>query len=140
MKKRVLEQYIDAREQVRETEAAIRKLEQKKVKLSDSVRGSNPEFPYEARSFHIEGTKEEGADYLTLKYEEQFLKEQKAAAEKLKRDVEAWMKTIPIRMQRIIRAKVFEGLSWKDVAARMGRNTTPESVRKEYGNFMKKYT
>jgi len=137
MEKHILEQYVDACGQVRETEKEIRKLEGRRRKVQDSVKGSNPEFPYEARSFHVEGTAEEASDYLTLKYEEQFLKEQKAQAQKLKLEVEAWMRTLPIRKQRIIRMRVFEGLSWQQVADKIGRKATGESIRKEYGNFMK---
>lgn len=47
------------------------------------------------------------------------------------------MLTIPQRMQRIIRYRVFEELSWNEVAIRMGRKATADSVRMEYTNFMK---
>ena len=57
--------------------------------------------------------------------------------EEIKRQVEAWMLTIPQRMQRIIRYRVFEELSWNEVAIRMGRKATADSVRMEYANFMK---
>ena len=46
------------------------------------------------------------------------------------------MLTIPQRMQRIIRYKIFEELSWSEVAIRMGRKATADSVKKEYQRFM----
>ena len=47
MDKRILEEYIDACEVIRETEAEIRKLEDKKsITANETVSGSNPEFPY----------------------------------------------------------------------------------------------
>ena len=66
-------------------------------------------------------------------------KQQKAQAEakKLKLEVEQWLNTIPNRMQRIIRYRVFEGLEWKDVAHKIGRKATADSVRMEYANFLK---
>lgn len=42
------------------------------------------------------------------KKQEAILEGRKANAEKLKTKVEAWMNTIPMRMQRIIRLKHFE--------------------------------
>ena len=49
MDKRILEEYIDACEVIRETEAEIRKLEDKKsITANETVSGSNPEFPYNA--------------------------------------------------------------------------------------------
>ena len=47
------------------------------------------------------------------------------------------MLTIPQRMQRIIRYRVFEEMTWAEVAQRMGRRATPDGIRKEYENFMK---
>ena len=43
MDKRILEEYIDACEVIRETEAEIRKLEDKKsITANETVSGSNP--------------------------------------------------------------------------------------------------
>ncbi|MFR1308402.1 MAG: hypothetical protein ACLSCO_05680 [Gallintestinimicrobium sp.] len=66
------------------------------------------------------------------------LERRKANAEKIKLNVEEWMLTIPARMQRIIRWKFFEGLTWDEVAVKMGRNATGESVKKEFQRFFSK--
>ena len=71
-----------------------------------------------------------------MKEQEQLLEEQKAAAETIKLEVEGWMAAIPMRMQRIIRYKIFEGLTWGEVAVRMGRKATADSVKKEFQRFM----
>ena len=47
MDKRILEDYIDACEFIKETETEIRDLEKRKKIVQDNVRGSNPEFLYE---------------------------------------------------------------------------------------------
>ena len=47
------------------------------------------------------------------------------------------MNTIPVRMKRIIRYKVFEGMTWQQVAKKMGRKATEESVKKEFQRFFK---
>ena len=47
MDKRVLEEYIDACEVIKDAEEEIRKLESKKrITANETVSGSNPEFPY----------------------------------------------------------------------------------------------
>jgi DNA-directed RNA polymerase specialized sigma24 family protein len=56
----------------------------------------------------------------------------------VKLQVEEWMLTIPSRMQRIIRYRYLEGMTWEKVAVRIGRRATGESVRKEFENFLKK--
>ena len=95
------------------------------------------DFPYAAQSFKIQGmtysaVREPGA----LAAYEHLLEERKAQAEEIKIQVEAWLNTIPQRMQRIIRLSIFEKKSWGEVAIRMGRKATADSVRKEYERFI----
>lgn len=59
-----------------------------------------------------------------MRLEEELLKKRKADAEVLKMNVEAWLNTIPIRMQRIIRYKIFEGMTWEQTAVRLGMKAT----------------
>ena len=139
MDKEILSQYIDACELIKETEREIQRLRQRrKVILQDSVKGSMHEFPYAAQSYHIEGLA-----YATVQTpgllddEEELLEERRAAAAEIKVQVEAWLNTVPQRLQRIIRMKIFEEMTWAQVAVRMGRKATPDGIRKEFENFMK---
>ena len=139
MDKEVLEQYIDACELIKETEADIQRVKkQRKTIIQDSVKGSMHDFPYAAQSFKIQGmtysaVREPGA----LAAYEHLLEERKAQAEEIKIQVEAWLNTIPQRMQRIIRFRFFENLSWGETASRIGRKATADSIRMEFTNFMK---
>lgn len=138
MEKEILQQYIDACALVEETEMAIKKLEglQRKI-VSDSVKGSMQEFPYAAKTYHIDGLPYAAAkDPGKLDRERELLEERKENAEAVKIQVEAWLNTIPPRMQRMIRYAVFDGDAWEEVARKMGRGATAESVRKEYGRFI----
>ena len=139
MDKEILKQYIDACEQVKEAKEDILMLKKNRKKIvQDRVSGSAHEFPYTAKSFHIEGLSYPVVkDPDELDRREAILQERLQKAEEIKRQVEAWMLTIPQRMQRIIRYRVFEELSWNEVAIRMGRKATADSVRMEYTNFMK---
>ena len=138
MDKNILDQYMDACALIKETEADIQELKKRKRTVQDSVKGSNPEFPYQAQSFHIEGTTERTGDWSLLAAEQRILADRKVNAAKIKTDVEAWMKTIPQRIQRIIRFKYFQNLSWEETAELIGKGKSGESTRKELENFMKK--
>lgn len=134
--KKVLSDYIDACEFIKDTEAEIKKLEKRRRIVQDKVKGSNPEFPYEERSFTLHGTTETPKEAGRLARERQILEAQKAQAEDLKLQVEEWMQEIPFRMQRIIKYKFFNGLTWEEVATLMGRKYTADGVRMEFQRFM----
>ena len=138
MDKKILEDYIDACAFIKDTEAEIARMEKKKRYVQDKVRGSNPDWPYEERSFNISGTTETVQDSAALAKERQILDEQRRIAMDLKLGVEEWMKEIPFRMQRIIKYKFFNRLSWEEVATLMGKKCTADGVRMEFNNFMKK--
>lgn len=138
MDKEVLSDYIDACKFIEETEAEIKKLEKRRRIVQDKVRGSNPEFPYEERSFSLHGTTETLAEAGRLARERQILEDQKAEAEELKLQVEEWMQDIPFRMQRIIKYKFFKDLTWEEVATLMGRKCSAASVKMEFQRFMGK--
>lgn len=134
--KKILSDYIDACAFIKETEKEIARLKKNKKTVIDKVKGSNPNFPYEPRSFGVAGTTETYANKDALRYEERLLETQKKEAEELKAQVDKWMNTIPFRMQRIIRYKIFNGLPWKEVATLKGNKCTENSVKKEYQRFM----
>lgn len=137
MTKQILMDYIDACELIKETEEDIRKLRKHEI-VHDKVKGSNPEFPYQSMNFNLEGATETLLDDKHLEEEKELLKKRKKRAEKIKLEVETWMNTVPARIQRIIRYKIFERDSWEKVAIRMGDNVTADSVRMEYYKFMRK--
>ena len=136
MEKKVLEQYIDACELIKETEKDIRRLKKKRQTIvQTNVSGSNPDFPYNPQHFKIAVTAFTYEEDARLRHEEKILEERRENAQRVKVDVEQWMNHIPQRMQRIIKYKVFEGMSWSQVASRLGRKATEESVKKEYHRF-----
>ena len=137
MSKKILWDYIDACELVKETEEDIRRLRRKET-VHDKVSGSNPEFPYQAQSFSISGAVESRMGSSELERERELLHQRKENAEKIKLKVEEVMERAPARMQRIIRFKILERMKWEEVAVRMGGECTGESVRKEFDRFFEK--
>lgn len=138
MNKQILEQYIDACELIKDTKDEIRKLRKRRSQIQqDSVKGSAHEFPYTLQTYHLEGLGYAAVkDPDELDRMEKLLEERIRNAEKIKRQVEAWLNTISPRMQRIIRYRIFEELTWAQVAVKMGRKATEEGIRKEFIRFM----
>lgn len=138
MDKKILNDYIDACALIKETEEDIRKLKKKqKTILQDSVKGSMDEFPYTGKNYHIEGTPYGYSDDSRLRMEEALLIRRKENAEKIKMEVEQFINTLPVRMQRIIRFRIMQKMSWDEVAAKMGGSKTGDTLRKEFDNFLK---
>lgn len=133
MDKNVIYEYIDAKELVKETEEDIRRHRRKTI-VQDKVRGSNPEFPYQPQSFNISGCVE---NTLNIDEEERLLEERKLNAKRIKVKAERVINKAPVRMQRIIRFKVMQGLTWDEVAAKMKGNCTGDSARMEFQRWMK---
>lgn len=115
----------------------IRRLKKKRQTIvQTNVSGSNPDFPYNPQHFKIAGTAFTYEEDARLRHEEKILEERREQAHRLKVEVEQWMNHIPQRMQRIIKYRVFEDMSWSQVAAKLGRKATADSVRMEYLRFM----
>lgn len=137
--KQILEQYIDACELIKDTKEEIRKLRKHRSQIQqDSVKGSAHEFPYTLQTYHLEGL-----GYATVKDPdeldrmEELLAERIRNAERIKRQVETWLNTVSPRMQRIIRYRVFEEMTWAQVAMKMGRKATENGLKKEFERFMR---
>ena len=77
-------------------------------------------------------------DDKNLRLEEKLLEQRKENAENIKQQVEEWLLTVPIRMQRIIKYKIFEEMTWEQTASKIGRKATGEGIRKEFERFMEK--
>ena len=119
MDKNILNDYIDACKFIEEAEKELEKLKKRRQTVQDKVRGSNPEWPYEAQSFNVCGTAEKLEDEGKIQKEEQ-------------------IKSITFRMQRIIKYKFFERLPWEEVARKIGDKCSGEGIRMEFNRFMKK--
>lgn len=137
MDKRILEQYMDAEAVIKETEQDIERLRtRRKTIVSGSVKGSMHDFPYAETHFKLEGTSFTYEEDGRLREEERLLEERKDNAKQIKLQVQQWMNSLSTRMQRIIRYKFFEEMSWEQVADQMGRKATGESIRKEFYRFL----
>lgn len=138
MNKEILQEYVDACELVKETEKDLRRLEQRRqTEAVSCVKGSMQEFPYVEQRIKVRGNASSEKDDRRMKLEKKLLEQRRENAEMIKLQVEEWMLMISPRMQRIIKYRYLEELPWEQVAIRMGRRATADSVRMEMNNFLK---
>lgn len=139
MDKQILSQYIDACELVKETEEDIQKIKRCRNTIVQSVvKGSMHDFPYAAQNYHVEGLPYTVVrDQDNLKVEEKLLEERKAQAETIKLQVEAWMNTVPMRIQRIIRYRIFRGMKWEEIAVKIKEGKSGDAYRKQLDDYLK---
>lgn len=137
MNKKILQDYVDACELIKETEREIDKLRSKR-ELQDSVKGSMSDFPYVPVNIHISGIEHGIEDGAVLREQEKLLQERQAFMREIKRQVDRWMAGIPARMQRIVKYRYFERMPWEQVAIKMGGDATGEGLRKEFERYLRK--
>ena len=101
---RLLAEYEDARRLFDETEADLARLRREhEVYATDVVKGSNPDYPYEQRSFRVEGVSY--AEYTKpddVMRIEKILKDRRDVLAQKRLAVEEWMNEIPSRIARIV--------------------------------------
>lgn len=128
---------MDACELVKETEADLEKLKRKRGEVEQvSVKASSRSHPYTERNYHVEGLVFNTYNDNILRQQEVILGERMRNAEAIKNSVDEYLNTAPVRMQRIIRYKYFEGLTWEQVAIQMKGNSSGDSIRKEIERFL----
>ncbi len=137
MDKQVLGEYIHACALAEEVEQELKSLEKKKAPaILGKVKGSNPDFPYQECSFTISGSEYSYEDDKRERRKRKILEERRDNANEVKLQVEEWMNTIPMRMQRIIKYRFFDGMSWEEVAEKIDRKASGDSIRKQFEKFM----
>lgn len=130
--KKVLRQYNDLEKEIKNLEKRIEKLEDYKVE-HDKVSGSNPYFPYQPRSFTIEGYNIQDIDKAN-KLKKVLIK-RKCKCEDLKLEIEEFINTIPdSRTRRIFQYKYIDDLEWLPIAMRFGKvhESYPRKIHDRY--------
>lgn len=140
MKREQLEQYIYLRQEQKDLEEKIEKIEKQLDKLNtegpvvDKVRGGEGNM----KSFRIEGFPER--DYIKkrtlLIANLQKMEKAEYKALNLLNEIEDYLNTIDdYFVKRIIRLRVIDGYSWGKVAKKIGGNNTEGSVKMIYQRF-----
>ena len=134
--RQILNDYIDACELIRETEEDIKRLEKfRSMTAQVKVKGSMAEHPYIERSFSIGGVQYSTRNEEQLTMEKQLLDERRQAAEGIRLQAEEIINQAPLRMQRIIRLKCIERLSWRETAKKWVENVQKRVFGKSLIDF-----
>ena len=140
--KEILVQYIDLRKEVKEIQQKISKLEQQIEKIEsegaviDKVLGG---------AGGIQSFKIEGFPYPSYSRKKTLLYARKATLSELEMEVIETLNQVELfisnikdsHIRRIVNYRVVDGLSWSQVAQKIGNNTE-DSVRKAFERFMEK--
>lgn len=113
MTKDLLEQYPDICGELKDLDSIV----------TDSVTSSSLEPPYGKHTVSVRG----------VPYTERRVK-----LERQKAEIEAFVEGIPSAgLRRIVTYRALQGLSWGQVAAKMGYRYSAESARKQYEKILK---
>ncbi len=129
--KETLEEYLDIQAEIKDLDHRIKQREKELV--TDTVMGSDPDYPYINHPISICGV--QANDDLQAKRRKliEKLKAQEAGIEEL-------IESLPrSRERRIVRYRVIDGMSWNEVAAKMGHRYSEDGVRKIFDREMQKY-
>lgn len=143
MKKTALEQYISLKEEIKDIESRIQRLQRKLQRINEEgdVRYAVKGGDGGQQTFHIEGfpvAEEDEVKYLIRK-NIRILEERKAKAAEQVVEVEKYINTIEdSRMRRMITLRYIDNLSWWKVANRMGKGYTEDSCKKQMERFLNK--
>lgn len=98
--------------------------------VTDVVSSSSPDFPYTAHSTSIHG----------VSPNQSLIERRHKLQDKLRQkteEIELFIDTLPTSKERnIVRMRVLDGMSWGQIAAKMGYAVTKESVRKTYNRAL----
>lgn len=135
--KSILLQYMDAETLIEHTERQLRRLRmEREAVLTDTVKGSNPNYPYEEVTFRIEGLGNFNYTDKQILDLEHSLDQRRLEAAKLRIETEEWVNTLPPRLQLIVQIKFLGHGTWEEVARKIGHGSTSEGLRKEYERYM----
>ena len=128
-----LEQYTDSVELIDELKKEIEQLEQDAVSIT--VKGSASDFPFTEKTIHLTGA-EAGGTRLHIRRE--LLKRQVEKLEDERLELETIVMGFPPQIQRIIRFRYFEHMTWLQVDHRM-HYWTGSTARMALNQFLKKW-
>ncbi len=131
-----LAQYCDTKEEIKELEKKIQKLE-KSYKVADTVDTSSAIFPYLQKTLKIENV-----DYVKQKKICSYKDLLKARYDRLLEQqikVEEFIDKLPTsRLRQIFEYRYIDNNTWVKVAMRLGNGATFESIKKEHNRFLEK--
>lgn len=134
--KNILIQYCDIKEEVKDLEKRITRLEEQKSKiLTDSVKGSSTEFPYTEYNCIISGVTNKKSTRVEIY--KKLLEDKCEELLDLQTEVEEYIQSLgDSRIRRIMRYRYIDNYSWIKIGCIM--NGTADGIRMEHERFLSK--
>lgn len=127
-----LKQYTYLRSKIKQFDEEINYL--RHIAITDTVAGSDSDFPYSKRTFKIKGADKPTAIRI------QELKDRRTDYRQRKAAIEAYIDSIrDLRTQEIFEQKFIYNRSWLEVARRTGGRNTADSVRKTCRRYIDRH-
>lgn len=108
----------------------------RQVNISDTVSGSESDYPFTKRTFKIKGSDRPTAERIGE------LRDHRSELRRKRLEIEVFINSISdIRTRQVFELRFYDGLSWGAVARRLGGHNSGDNARKIVANYlMKKYT
>jgi len=114
----------------------ISDLERKRGTTSDVVKGSNSSFPYQMRTFKVDGIDEDWYKRRVKRLKQKLQRRIDELIEKREK-LEDFIATVEDGLMRqILALRYINGLSWRQVAKHIGGGNTADSVRKYHDRYL----
>lgn len=108
----------------------------KQYKASDVVSGSSPVWPYQRKTFHIEGVAVPDFEKRVKRLRNKLERRLEELMEK-REELEEYIATVPDSELRMIFAlRYINGLSWRQIAAHMGVLGDGSTERKKHDRYL----
>ncbi|MEG1256885.1 RNA polymerase subunit sigma-24 [Clostridium sp.] len=105
--------------------------------VTDKVTGSSSHFPYVQRSFTLEGIDTEDCERRARRLQRKLIKRKEKLLQ-LQEEANEFISNVEDSLVRqAITLKYIDGMSWENIARKMGSNTTPDSIRMAVNRYMK---
>lgn len=104
---------------------------------TDTVTGSDPHFPYTERTFTISGIDYDEYHQKAQKLQRRLEKRVKQLVQLIEDTYEYIENIDDSLIRQIITLRHINGLTWEQVAARIGGNNTADSVRMMHDRFLR---
>lgn len=127
--KEALEEYLDIQEEIKDLERRINQREKELV--TDTVMGSDPDYPYINHPVSIYGVQTDDELQARRRKLIKKLKEQEYG-------IEEFIESLPrSRERRIVRYRAIDGMNWNEIAAKMGYRYSEDGVRMIFSRAIK---
>lgn len=104
--------------------------------VTDKVTGSSAYFPYVQRSFTLEGIDTNEYEKRVKRLQRKLVKRKEKLLQ-LQEEANEFINNIEDSLIRqAITLKYVDGMSWENIAKKMGSSTTPDSIRMAVNRYM----